>query len=101
MYNISNGERAVVLMLINKIDGVNRTDGRLVVKVQEHLRTEEVIQVPIAELDDTEDYELTELEVEWLIDHIDKSFNKQEMPPSFARFALSLEEKLKDAEEVD
>ena len=95
-YTFTKGERLAVAIVINQLEGVNRTDARLVSKVDEHLELGEVqLGVPLANMGEVAEFELAELEVEWIQDHIDKSFKKQRVPPFVAPHALSLEEKLK------
>jgi len=96
-YIFTQGERLAVAIIINQIEGVNRTDARLISKVDEHLVLSEVQNtgVPIAEMGKAAEFELAELEVEWIKDHINKSFEQQKVPPFVAGSALSLEEKLK------
>lgn len=100
-YVISKGERVLVAVLINSLPGVNRTDARLVTKVSDHLALEEVGSVPVVELGEVNEFDLAELEVSWITDHLNKAFEKQEVPPGLAKHALSLEEKLKVEEQED
>ena len=96
----SKGERFVVAFMIGQLAGVNRTDARLVAKVSEHLELDVVQSIPNAELTQEGEFELATLEIDWVLDHINKTFNDQKMPPMSSRFALSLEDKLKDTKEV-
>ncbi len=96
-YTLFKGERLLVAILINNLPGVNRTDGRLVSKVHEHLVLAEVQMgtMPIPVMEDKSEYELAELEALWIMDHINKSFEKSQVPPNLAKYAFSLEDKLK------
>ena len=95
-YTLTKGERLTVSIIINQIEGVNRTDARLISKVDEHLELSEVLAgVPIAKMGETAGFDLAELEVEWIKDHINKAFEAQKIPPFVAGSALSLEDKLK------
>jgi len=95
MHEISKGERILVSWLIGKLEGVNRTDARLIRKVSEHLELDDVMSVPMDEIEEASEFELAELETEWILDYIDKSFGKQEVPPALSKYALSMEEKFK------
>ena len=95
-YPITKAERAVTLQLISTLKGVNRTDGRLIGKIEDDLRLGEVVAVAQADVDVTDTFDLGELEVAWILDHVNKAFEKSEMPPMMAKYALSLEAKLKD-----
>lgn len=95
-YIFTKGERLAIAVIINQLEGVNRTDARLVSKVDEHLELGEVqAGVTPDKMGDVAEFELAELEVEWIKDHINKSFEKQKVPPFAAGSALSLEDKLK------
>lgn len=95
-YIFTKGERLAVSIIINQLEGVNRTDARLVSKVDEHLELGEVqVGVALVDMGKVAEFELAELEVEWIKDHINKSFEQQKVPPFVAGSALSLEEKLK------
>lgn len=96
IYIISKGERILVTWLINQLEGVNRTDARLITKVEEHLELDDVARVPVATINEKSKFELVDLEVAWITDHINKTFDTQKMPPSLAKHALSLEDKLKE-----
>jgi len=101
-YVFTKGERLAVSIIINQIEGVNRTDARLISKVDEHLELSEVLAgVPIASMGEVAEFDLAELEVEWIKDHINKAFEAQKVPPFVAGSALSLEEKLKDEPEEE
>lgn len=103
-YEINKGERILTAWLINNIKGVNRTDARLITKVYEHLDLGEVQgAVPLKDLKKLFAVDLADLEVKWITDHINKAFDKQEIPPSLASYTLSLEDKLKieDTEDMD
>ena len=96
-YNICKGERAFALWLINNIKGVNRTDGRLASNVIENLELDSVRSVPVEALSHSANFELSELEGKWILDNINTAFDKQSVPPSLAKHALSLEDNIKDA----
>ena len=96
IYTISKGERVLVTWLINQLEGVNRTDARLITKVEEHLELDDVATVPVAVIHEKAEFELVDLEVAWILDHINKVFDTQKMPPTLAKYALSLEEALKE-----
>jgi hypothetical protein len=101
-YRISKGERVLVSWLIVNLPGVNRTDGRLVTKIGDHLDLHEVaVPVPFEDAKSVSDYELSELEVQWILDHIEKAFNKQEVPSNLATHAFSLEDTIKPEEKLD
>lgn len=98
-YKISKGERVFVSWLIINLPGVNRTDGRLVTKIGDHLNLDEVaIPVPVEDAKSVSEFELAELEVQWILDHIEKAFNKQETPSHLAKHAFSLEDVIKPKE---
>ena len=98
-YTISKGERILINWLIDQLKGVNRTDARLIAKIDEHLELGEVqTAVPVSEVNDVNKFELAELEVSWVLDHIDKEFEKQAILPSLAKYALSVENKFKVVE---
>ena len=100
-YVFTKGERLAVAIIINQIEGVNRTDARLVSKIDEHLELGEVqAGVPLPGMGEVAEFDLADLEVEWIKDHINKSFEQQKMPPFIAGSALSLEDKLKVDEPV-
>ena len=99
---LTKGERLAVSIIINQIEGVNRTDARLISKVDEHLKLGEVLTgVPIAKMGETAEFDLAELEVEWIKDHVNKAFEAQKIPPFVAGSALSLEDKLNLAKPED
>ncbi len=99
-FKISKGERVLVSWLIVNLPGVNRTDGRLVTKIGDHLDLHEVaVPVPLEDAKSKSEYELAELEVQWILDHIEKAFNKQEIPPNLAMHAFSLEDVIKPKED--
>ena len=95
-YIFTKGERLAVSVIIAQLEGVNRTDARLISKVDEHLELDEVqAGVPIINMGDRAEFELAVLEVEWIQDHINKCFDKQKVPPFIAKHVLSLENKFK------
>ncbi len=95
-YVFTKGERLAVSIVINQIEGVNRTDARLISKVDEHLELGEVLAgVPIASMGEKAEFDLADLEVDWIKDHVNKAFDAQKVPPFIAGSALSLEDKLK------
>ena len=99
-YMFTKGERLAVSIIINQIEGVNRTDARLISKIDEHMELSEVLAgVPVASMGEIAGFDLAELEVEWIKDHINKTFDTQKMPPFVAGSALSLEDKLVDVAE--
>ena len=101
-YVLTKGERLVVSIIINQIEGVNRTDARLISKVDEHLELSEVMAgVPVAKMEEVAEFDLAELEVEWIKDHVNKAFEAQKVPPFAAGSALSLEDKLKNEPEEE
>ncbi len=101
-YKISKGERALVLWIISQLPGVNRTDARLVSKVREHMLLEEVENgIPKKEIEDTSAIDLAELEVAWVLDHINKMFEASKVPPMISDMALSLEDKFRESAASD
>jgi len=93
-YSINKGERAFVLWMLNQIEGVDRTGGRVVTKLKDALELDDVRTVPIAEIYDEQEVELGEIEGTWILDQIEQSFKKHKVPTHFAGFAFSLEEKI-------
>ena len=96
---VSTGERFVVSNLITNKGTTNRTDARLVVNVEDHLElsAEDNLggSITLDEAKDENIYTLSQLEAEWILDLIEKGFVQEKMPIRLARFALTLEEKLK------
>lgn len=90
----NKGERAFALWMINQIDGVDRTGGRVVAKLKDTLELDGVLKVPFTEMHDVMEFELGEIESTWILDQIDQSFKGHKVPTHFAEFAFSLEEKI-------
>lgn len=94
-YSISKGERAFVLWMINKIEGVDRTGGRVVARLTDVLELDDMMRVAFAEMQDAMEFELSEIESAWILDQIDQNFKAHKVPTQFAKYAFSLEEKIK------
>jgi len=94
---ITKGELVFVGRSINMIEGSNRTDTRLIVSIQDDFKIDEIADkgIPVKELGDTIDVIASRLQLEWLIDLIDKRFKKADIASFEARYVLTLEDKLK------
>lgn len=97
--NLTVGERVAVITLIGDKQQVNRSDARMVMSIEDSLHTNDASlgQVTFEEAEKEAEFELDAIEIRWILDGIEKLFGEGRMPRQVARFALSIEEKLKDA----
>lgn len=96
MYDISNAERAMVLQIVSGVEGVDRTEARIIDRITTLLDLYRVTNVPMEEADEENNYALQTAEVEWLLDQINEWFGDKKVQPLTAGFFLSLETKLKE-----
>lgn len=89
---LTTGERALVSVLIKQMPGVDKNDARMVVTIGESLRFEEDLSV--ASWKEEQPFELSKLEIGWIRDRLSEAFKGRKVPPSFAREALALSDKL-------
>jgi len=92
MMLLTTGERALISVLIKQMPGVDKNDARMVVTIGESLRFEE--EFSVASWKEEQPFELSKLEIGWLKDKLNESFRGRKVPPSFAREALALSDKL-------
>lgn len=98
--NVSIGERLTLTQVINDLRTTNRTDGRLIVKIEDSLDLDSPELEGGVDREKAEarrDFVISEIEAKWILDHIEKAFSGTAMPVRLVRFALSLEELLKAA----
>lgn len=97
---LTKGDRLVVGWAIGQMQGVNKTDARLVVSLQDHLKLDEVTEVKHEELDQNSDYEISDLQLGWIKDQMNGAFDAAKVPPPLARYTLALLEKVEQALEM-
>lgn len=91
---LTNGERAVISILIQQIEGVDKNDARMVVAVGDTLNLNDQQSFGTAEQDVGEEYEIGKIEKGWIKDKLNSAFQARKVPPFVAKHALSLSDKL-------
>ena len=90
---LSNGERAVIFNIISTA-GVNKQDARMVISLREKLNLDDQQSFRPSETDDSQEYDLVEVELGWIKDRLNSAFNESRVPPFLSKWAISLIEKL-------
>ena len=90
----TNGERAVIYIMIQQMEGVDKNDARMVVVLGDTLNLNDQQSYSLADQDKAEEYSLGALELGWIKEKLNESFNARKVPPFVAKHALTLSEKL-------
>lgn len=96
--DLTNGERAVISVLIQQMEGVDKNDARMVVALSDKLNLNDQQSYSVAQQDDSENYDLANVELFWLKDLLNEAFRQRKVPPFVAKHALSLSGKLEDVD---
>lgn len=91
---LKNGERAVISIIIQKMEGVDKNDARMVVAVGDKLNLNDQEKFNVSEQDKGEEFDLAGVEVDWIRDILANAFRSRTVPPFIAKPALSLSDKL-------
>jgi len=94
-------ERGGILDVVMSLQGINRSDALLLRSIEIKLELREVTVLQQSELDDNSEYDLSDIEIEWLSVVIDKQFGASAINPRLASSVLSVESKLKDLKNAD
>jgi len=94
-------DRAVVGWLLATVRGVNRTDARIVAKLRNAFDIESLDTIKNKELRDEYKAEVSDLELRWVLDIIDKRFDESAVPPNLAAYVLDFEGRVKQILEGD
>ncbi len=88
-------DRVVVGWLLSTVKGVNRTDARIVSKLRSAFEIEDLRAVQNEEARDEYAAEVSDLELRWVLDIIDKRFGESAVPTNLAAYVLDFEERAK------
>ncbi|NOR90107.1 MAG: hypothetical protein GQ524_07610 [Anaerolineales bacterium] len=93
---LSNGERAVISILVQQMEGVDKNDARMVVAVGDTLNLNDQQSFKLDEQDITEEYDIGKVEKGWIKDKLNDAFQARKVPPFVAKHALTLSDKLEN-----
>ena len=88
-------DRVVIGWLLTTVQGVNRTDARIVAKLRSAFDIENLDTVKKKEARDEYEAEVSDLELRWVLDIIDKRFDESAVPTNLAAYVLDFEERAK------
>jgi len=94
-------DRVVVGWLLTTVQGVNRTDARIVAKLRSAFDIENLGVIRNEEAQDKYKAEVSDLELRWVLDIIDKRFGESAVPTNLAAYVLDFEERAKQILEGD
>lgn len=94
-------ERGGILDVVMTMQGVNRSDALLVRSLERKLELQNVAILRQEELDDNSEYELSDVEVSWLLSVIERQFSLSAVNPRLAGAVLDVEEKLRKVKNED
>jgi hypothetical protein len=97
--NLTKIERGGVLDAVMSLQGINRSDAMLFRSIEGKLKLQDVIALRQSEFDDADDYDLSDVEIEWLLNVIDKQFSASAINPRLASAILSIDGKLREIQE--
>lgn len=87
-------ERGAILDCVMSLQGVSRSDALLLRSVDEKLKLQETAVLRSDEFEENSEYELNEVETEWLLGVVDRQFKASAVNPRLSSALLSAESKL-------
>lgn len=94
-------ERGAIFDCVMSLQGVSRSDALLLRSVEEKLKLQETAVLRSDEFEENSEFELSGVEVEWLLNIIDRQFKASVVNPRLSSALLSAENKLKDRSDGD
>jgi len=98
MVTLKKIDGLLVFWMLNQIEGVNKTDARIVSKVEDafDLISKPSMELPPEEYNNDIDIEVSELELGWIRDKLESFFKQSKVPTRLGRFAIEFDDRMKE-----